>query len=274
MSISHTMTDLAGAAPEHRFCVHQVKGRHVNSYVIEDGPGLLVVDVAWRGEKYVLGYIHKVLKRDIKDVRLVVCTHGDPDHSGGIGKLAKACDAQLAVPYATPSILLKFANDPTGAIFKLTTALCEGMRPRAWAMYASPKKSAHAKTLPAYMLDESEVIKGSVIDESRPVDQDSDDSPLRLKHNTLLPGFEDWQVVHSPGHSWDSVCYFHRPSRSLLSGDTLLGSTQKGCPVKPSVYANPLQLARTVKQLKLLEPQAVYPGHGAYFHGPDLLDHL
>ena len=44
--------------------IHQVKGRHVNSYVIEDQHGLLVVDASWRGEKYVLGYIREVLGRD------------------------------------------------------------------------------------------------------------------------------------------------------------------------------------------------------------------
>lgn len=245
--------------------IHQVKGRHVNSYVIEDGDGLLVVDAAWRGEKYVLGYIHKVLQRDIRDVKLVICTHGDPDHSGSIAKIASVCGAQLAVPYATPSKLLKFTNDPTGMLFRLLTALIEGMRPRAWAMYANPHKSARAKMLPAYTAqDEVPTHESAVLDEP----------PLRLKHHTLLPGFEDWQVIHTPGHSWDSCCYFHRSSGSLITGDTLLGSNKQGRPVKPSVYANPVQLARSVKLLRRLKPQAVYPGHGACFSGAGLLDHL
>ena len=245
--------------------IHQVKGRHVNSYVIEDGDGLLVVDAAWRGEKYVLGYIHKVLQRDIRDVKLVICTHGDPDHSGSIARIASVCGAHLAVPYATPSTLLKFANDPTGMIFRLLTALVEGMRPRAWRMYANPHKSARAKMLPAYTAQD-EVAR----DDGVPLDE----APLRLKHHTLLPGFEDWQVLHTPGHSWDSSCYYHRPSGSLITGDTLLGSNKEGRPVKPSVYANPVQLARSVKLLRRLKPLAVYPGHGACFSGAGLLDHL
>ena len=207
--------------------IHQVKGRHVNSYVVEDGDGLLVVDAAWRGEKYVLGYIHKVLQRDISDVKLVICTHGDPDHSGSIAKLASVCGAKLAVPYATPSKLLKFANDPTGVIFRLVTALVEGMRPRAWVMYANPNKNARAKMLPAYTA-EDEV----------PNDEDSllNERPLRLKHHTLLPGFDDWQVIHTSGHSWDSCCFYHRPSGSLITGDTLLGSNKKGRPVKGGLF--------------------------------------
>jgi len=174
--------------------------------VIEDGDGLLVVDAAWRGEKYVLGYIHKVLQRDISDVKLVICTHGDPDHSGSIAKLASACGTKLAVPYATPSKSLKFANDPTDTVFRLVTALAEGMRPRAWAMYANPHKSARAKMLPAYTAEDE-----ASNDEGASLDEGLNEPPLRLKHHTLLPGFEDWQVLHTPGHSWDSCCFTTSP---------------------------------------------------------------
>ena len=104
--------------------IHQVKGRHVNSYVVEDSNGLLVVDVAWRGEKYVLGYIREVLKRDPGDVKLVICTHGDPDHSGGIVNMARVCHAQLGIPYATQSPLLKMINDPVGILFRLSGRAC------------------------------------------------------------------------------------------------------------------------------------------------------
>jgi glyoxylase-like metal-dependent hydrolase (beta-lactamase superfamily II) len=173
------------------------------------------------------------------------------------------------VPYATPSKLLKFANDPTGMVFRLVTALFEGMRPRAWAMYANPHKSTRAKMLPAYTAEDEALNDGGAL-----LDERLDEPPLRLKHHTLLPGFEDWQVIHTPGHSWDSCCYYHRPSGSLITGDTLLGSNKKGRPVKPSVYANPVQLARSVKLLRRLKPQAVYPGHGACFSGTGLLDHL
>ncbi|HBD12064.1 MAG TPA: hypothetical protein DCZ13_07955 [Porticoccaceae bacterium] len=243
--------------------IHQVKGRHVNSYVIEDQHGLLVVDASWRGEKYVLGYIREVLGRHPTDVELVVCTHGDPDHSGGIVKLAAICHAKLGVPYATQSPLLKFINDPAGILFRLGTAAIEGMRPRAWTMYANPRRDAQAKLLPSY-LPES--------DQPR---EDFDGKPdYRLKNKTSLPGFEDWEVIHTPGHSWDSCCYFHRPTHTLISGDTLLGSTSKGRLVAPAIFSNPTQLKRSMARLKSREPKAVYPGHGAVFEGDGLLDHL
>ena len=243
--------------------IHQVKGRHVNSYIIEEAHGMAVVDVAWRGEKYVLGYIRDVLKRDTEEVQLVLCTHGDPDHSGGIIKLAAACHAQLAIPYATQSIRLKFLNDPAGILFRLLTSLREGLRPRAWTMYANPKRDAKAKQLPSYQPD------------TRADAADFDGKPhFRLKHHTTLPGFPDWRVIHTPGHSWDSCCYIHEPTHSLISGDTLLGSSKKGRLLAPSIFSNPIQMRQTTRQLKALDPSAVYPGHGGIFQGQDLLKHF
>lgn len=243
--------------------IHQVKGRHVNSYVVEDSEGLLVVDVAWRGEKYVLGYIREVLNREPEDVKLVICTHGDPDHSGGIINLANTCRAQLALPYATQSIRLKFLNDPMGIFFRMATSMREGLRPRAWTMYASPRRDAHARTLPAFTPADNEYHEGF------------DGKPdFRLKHRNPLPGFSDWQVIHTPGHSWDSCCYYHKPSHSLISGDTLLGSTKQGQLLAPSIFSNPMQMRQTIKILKDLDPASVYPGHGGIFKGADLFNHF
>jgi len=63
--------------------IHFVKGRYVNSYIIEEANGLFVVDVAMRGgAKFVLGHIVQVLRRDPKEVSLVLCTHDYPDYIG------------------------------------------------------------------------------------------------------------------------------------------------------------------------------------------------
>lgn len=243
--------------------IHQIKGRLVNSYLIEQDGALAVVDVAWRGEKYVLGYVREVLGAAPEAIRLVVCTHGDPDHSGGVRALARICGARVGLPHATHSLRRHLLRDPLGLLIKPVTALLEGLRPRAWAMYASPARSAEARALPAW---QPEPDPGA--GESRPATE------LRLKHGSPLPGFAGWQVLHTPGHSWDSVCYYHAPSGSLISGDTLLGSGSRGVLVPPAVYANPVQMARTLKLLKSLPLRAVYPGHGSVFEGEGLLEHL
>lgn len=243
--------------------IHQVKGRHVNSYIIEGTDGLAVVDVAYRGEKYVLGYIREVMGRQPADVSLVLCTHGDPDHGGGLRQLAAACNAMIAVPYATGSTRRKLLNDPTGIFYRLVTSLIEGLRPRAWAMYASPHRDTAARLLPTY-----EVLQDS---HSHQFNGKPD---FRLKHGHHLPGFPEWRVIHTPGHSWDSCCYLHESKGVLISGDTLLGSGKKNQLVTPSVLSNPAQMKQTIKTLQSLTLTAVYPGHGHILEGRHLLDHL
>lgn len=247
--------------------IHQVKGRLANSYVIESGAvdsgsKLLVVDVAWRGEKYVLGYIREVLRRPLSDVALVVCTHGDPDHSGGVVALARICGASWALPYATHAPWRKLVRDPTGPLVRAATTMAEGLRPRAWAMYASRERGRAAQRLPSYLPE-----RGTLTEAPPP-------PSARLKDRVRLTGFADWEAIHTPGHSWDSCCYYHHPSGSLISGDTLLGSRSAGRPVAPSVYANPWHLARSFRRLQALDPRAVYPGHGDVFTGDNLLAHL
>ncbi len=245
--------------------IYQVKGRLVNSYVVEDGQHLFVVDVAVEGEKYVLGFIEQVLHRPIKDVTLVLSTHDDPDHIGGVRRLAKQCGAEVGYPLASLDPMTKMAHDPMGMVFRFGSGCMEMMRGRAWDMYVSPKRNALAQQKPMKKLDEDVAVAE---------DEKYTEPDYRLKDGNTLPGFPDWQVVHTPGHTWDSCCYYHTPSKSLLTGDTLLGSKKKGNVVMPSIYSNPFQLSQTIERLKTLNPCFIYPGHGSHFEGSDLLGHL
>ncbi|MBV1882057.1 MAG: MBL fold metallo-hydrolase [Pseudomonadales bacterium] len=242
--------------------VHQVKGRYVNSYILEQDGKLCVVDVAMRGEKYVMGFITQTLDRPLEDVVLVVCTHGDPDHSGGVMALAKHCRAKVAFPHATHSILLNSINDPTGFLFRSITSFMEMFRPRMWLMYASNSRNVKAKTLPVFTPGQVELIQ-----ERKKID-------YRLKHKSEIPGFSDWQVMHTPGHSWDSCCFYNESTGELISGDTLLGSKKKGQVVVPSILSNPFQMRRSLGRLRRLNLSVVHPAHGYSVSGEGLLDHL
>ncbi len=243
--------------------IHRVKTRFVNSYIVENEGRMFVVDIAARGEKYILGYIEKVLKRKIEDVVLVVCTHDHIDHIGGVRGLAKECNAKFGLPLAADSFYLKFSNDPSGSLFRLTTGIQESFQPRAWDMYLNMERGRMARTLPVKPTSS----KLNLNEKQRKPD-------FRLIGNKLLSGFQDWRVIHTPGHTWDSCCYYHIPSKSLITGDTLLGSSRQGRLVMPAIYSNPLQMAKSLKKLKRLNPENVFPGHGSCFSGKNLLEHL
>ena len=241
--------------------IHQVKTRYSNTYVIEEGKSILIVDVAMRCDGFVLQHIQEVLGRSIRDVTLVVCTHDDPDHIGGVVALARSCHASCAIPYASRRPRLKLYRNPLGPVVKFTTSLREAFRARSRDMYMNKERDARYKYVLNHHLS-VESVQRFVLPKQR------------LKHGQRLPGFTDWEVIHTPGHSWDSICFFHGPSRSLITGDTLLGSASKGQLVHPAIYDNPIGLRRTMRKLKLLNPNNVYPGHGSVFSGELILDHI
>jgi len=236
--------------------VHQVKTRLVNTYVIEYPDRLLVMDVAVRCHRYVLGFIEQELKRDIDDVVLVTCSHDDPDHMGGLRRLATLCNAEIAIPHHAGALRSKFSGDPTGFIIRAVTALREGLRARMWTMYFNPKRGRSARKKPRY-----EGRKG-LRRLAKGVKQRH-----RISGNETLPGFDDWQIIHTPGHSWDSCCFYHEDSGSLLSGDTLLGSAKQNKVVVPSIYANASQMEQSLATLRKLNIKTVYPGHGSVISG-------
>lgn len=239
--------------------VHQVKTPLSNSYVVTSDDRLLVVDVGLRCHEYVLGFITQELGRDPSEVELIVCTHDDVDHMGGVRHLAVACQAAFALPYASRSRIRKHTNDPAGWLIRTATSVVEAARPRAWKMYASPARRKRVR----------ERLRTRV--EIEPAALSGLSPDYRLKDGHLVPGFEPWEVVHTPGHTWDSCCFFHADSGSLICGDTLLGSGRRDRLVLPSVYSNRRQLRRSLRRLNELEPRNIYPGHGTSFHGEDLL---
>lgn len=241
--------------------IHLVKTRYVNSYVIEESQGLMIIDVAMRCDGFVLKHIKQEMNLSICDVRLVVCTHDDPDHIGGVAALAKSCHVTSAIPYASRRPHIKLYRNPTGPFVRTITSVREAFRERSREMYANPDRDARYQHVQNIHLDE-------------PATQRFVTPQRRLKNGMRLDEFPDWEVLHTPGHSWDSICFFHHPSRSLVTGDTVLGSSRKGLLVHPSIYANPVALRKTLRKLRRLQPRSVHPGHGSVFAGEGLLDHL
>lgn len=242
--------------------IHLIKTRYVNTYLVEEPGRMLVIDVSSNGVDYVLGYVREELQREPAEIELVICTHSDPDHSGGRVKLAQYCGAETGMPYVMSSRLGQFKSGPASMVNRLLTSAREGLRARAWRMYANPARSRRARMRPTYTPGIEQLQR-----ELPPAHHD-------LKHGRRLPGFDDWLIMHTPGHSWDSCCYFHVPTKSLVSGDTLLGSSVHGKLVKPAIYSSAGQMARSIARLKKLSPSAVYPGHGSIITGERLLTHL
>jgi|TARA_Y100000310_G_scaffold315212_1_gene365513 glyoxylase-like metal-dependent hydrolase (beta-lactamase superfamily II) len=221
--------------------IHRVKSRGANSYIIDEDGRLMVIDVAFMADKKVMAYVTDTLQRNLQDVDLVVCTHGHTDHMGGLRKAALQCQAKIAIPPSTS--LWREKLNPLVSLASLASWL-----DRQASGFIS-RKTAN----------------------SRPEAHMTDPSVIRLQPTGSLPGFDNWMTIHTPGHTEDSCCYFHLPSRSLITGDTLLASGRSNTLVLPSIYNNRSKLLQSIAGLRNLNPASIYPGHGSVLSGSDLL---
>lgn len=70
----------------------------------------------------------------------------------------------------------------------------------------------------------------------------------------------EWRVIHTPGHSPGSVCYYNAKKRTLVSGDTVFYRTYGRTDLPGGSAA---QIMRSLRMLKETLPSdtLVYPGH-------------
>jgi glyoxylase-like metal-dependent hydrolase (beta-lactamase superfamily II) len=74
--------------------LHAVRLIGANAFLIDDGE-LTLVDAGHRGSIRLLrGYLERI-DRKLSDITRIVCTHGHPDHIGGVQEIAQVSGAQV-----------------------------------------------------------------------------------------------------------------------------------------------------------------------------------
>ncbi len=74
--------------------VHAVPLSGSNAFLIVEDE-LTLIDAGHRGSGRTLARYLAHIGRDMKEVRRIVCTHGHPDHIGGVPEIARASGAQV-----------------------------------------------------------------------------------------------------------------------------------------------------------------------------------
>jgi len=73
------------------------------------------------------------------------------------------------------------------------------------------------------------------------------------------------EFILAPGHTQGSMCIYHKETKSLFSGDVVVGS---GLPYKvPFVRMDPDIMIKSLMKLNQLEIEWLLPGHGGIVHG-------
>lgn len=77
------------------------------------------------------------------------------------------------------------------------------------------------------------------------------------------------EVIHTPGHAPDHVCYFEPNSSTMFGGDLLVNGSTVAIPV--SAGGSLAQYLRSLRRVLDLKPRRVLPGHGDDIEQPSSL---
>jgi glyoxylase-like metal-dependent hydrolase (beta-lactamase superfamily II) len=160
--------------------VHQVRMLGADAFLIAE-ERLTLIDAGMVGSRILLERYLRRIGRRLDELERIVCTHGHPDHIGGVTELVRDRD-DVAV--------LIHPDDLFGLHLPLRDALA--------------------------VADVAE-RRGRIIQFlTRPP---SDPTPI--SDGELLPMLGGLRVVHTPGHTPGSICLYAPRLRLLFTGDVL-----------------------------------------------------
>jgi glyoxylase-like metal-dependent hydrolase (beta-lactamase superfamily II) len=225
-----------------------------NCYVIHDGGDgrPFVVDLGMPSQLPLVADALRARGADASELGAAVATHGHADHVGGLPTLRASHGTSVHLPHAIAEMRDgRLPLRPPG--------------PRAVAeilpvMASQPRDLVATKEIAGTMKEIGWDGKGVRL----PFEPDS-----WLADGDHLPGLPDWEVLNTPGHSDDSTCLYHRPTRTLLSGDAVLSVEGKGW-FNPE-YVDGRLSAETEVRLRALDVEHLLPGHGLVVQGTDVM---
>ncbi|WP_298441610.1 MBL fold metallo-hydrolase [uncultured Ferrimonas sp.] len=208
--------------------LHTLQGYIQSIYLVEYPHGLLLLDGCCRADVgTVLRYIRDQLQRPITDLKLVVVTHMHPDHAGGAYDLRRISGCQIATGVADKP----WYQGASGWLMHLTDV--------ALGMWMAHRLGQPLKNL---------WYRRSL-------------QPDRLlSDGEALPGFEQWQVVATHGHTNGDISLWHRPSHRLYVADLIVKVRDNF--VTPWPLFHPNRYRQSVNKVRDMQPDYLLLAHG------------
>ena len=204
----------------------------VNSYLVKTGDGFILVDTGIRGSRPALEKALQNAGCQPGNLKLVILTHGDVDHTSNAAYLGQKYKASIAMHRNDASMV---ENGEMGPKRKVKSLFLRAMHVVMRISGGNGKMMAgFDKFKPDVYLEEGQSLKEY--------------------------GF-DATVLHLPGHTQGSIALLAADG-ALICGDTL---ENRGRPQPAGIVDDEAELAASLARLSKLTITTVYPGHGKPF---------
>lgn len=161
--------------------VHQVRMLGADSFLIAEDR-LTLIDAGMVGSRLMLERYLRRIGRRLDELERIICTHGHPDHIGGVGELVRDRD-DIEV--------LIHADDLAGLRLPLRQALAP--------------------------TEDRAIRRGRIIQYLTRTPAD----PTTVTDDEVLPLLGGLRIIHTPGHTPGSICLYAEQHGLVFTGDVL-----------------------------------------------------
>ena len=208
--------------------LHTLKGYIQNIYLVEYPHGLLLLDGCCRCDiPTITRFIRETLQRPLTDLKLVVVTHMHPDHAGAAHALRKLSGCRVATGVADKP----WYAGPSGRLMHLTDVLL------SWYV-------AHRTGKPIKNMWYAPVLRPDCV----------------LADQQTLPGFPEWRVYETHGHTDRDISLLHEPTHRIYVADLIVKVRDKF--ITPFPLFHPNRYRESIARVTALAPHYVLLAHG------------
>jgi len=240
--------------------VHTFTCGYANTYLIENKNSFAAVDVGTYSAAETIHEFFCERPIDATLLKVVTATHFHIDHIAGISRLTNLFpEVRVYFFVMVDNYLKRISRICLFSLSKWVRGLWPTLR----------KLDNHMKNITAALRSDRTAIPLPLIRRHIPTYFKAE---CILDEHMPFPNLGDWQLVKTPGHTTDSVCFYSGDEGSFISGDTIInmngsGELNKFC-------CNNDDIKRSFRKISTLNIKHIYPGHGAPLHGIDGLNNI